>query len=189
MPETSSSKLQTLLDRQAIRDCIYRYARAVDRHDEELIATVFHADAVDNHGAFVGRVPHFIEWVNGLHEARCISHSHNITCHIHEINGDVAHAESYICWVLSLRDGRTVHVGSGRYLDRLERRNGEWRISLRRVVTELRFNADAAAFEAIERSAHGTWDRNDPSYQRPIRFPAELQRDLLTGGRLVSPAT
>lgn len=188
MPETSSSKLQTLLDRQAIRDCIYRYARAVDRHDEELIATVFHADAVDNHGAFVGRVPHFIEWVNGLHEARCISHSHNITCHSCEISGGVAHAESYICWVLGLVDGRTVHFGSGRYLDRLERRNGEWRIAVRRVVTELRFNTDAVAFEASERSAHGTWDRNDPSYQGRLRLPARLQQDRMAAGGSGSPA-
>jgi hypothetical protein len=36
MRETHSPEVQRLLDREAIWDCLYRYTRGLDRHDEEL---------------------------------------------------------------------------------------------------------------------------------------------------------
>jgi hypothetical protein len=41
-------------------------------------------------------------------------------------------------------DGVTAHVISGRYLDRLERRDGKWKIALRPSIVELTFTADAS---------------------------------------------
>ena len=46
--------LQLLIDRQEILDCLNRYCRALDRHDDELLTSVFHPDAVDNHGPWAG---------------------------------------------------------------------------------------------------------------------------------------
>ena len=40
-------RMQDLLDRQAILDCLNRYCMGVDRHDSELLISAFHADAVD----------------------------------------------------------------------------------------------------------------------------------------------
>ena len=39
-----------LLDRQAILDCLHTYCRAMDRLDRELLMTVYHEDAIDDHG-------------------------------------------------------------------------------------------------------------------------------------------
>ena len=64
--------VKALLDRQAILDCMRRYCRGVDRRDEALILSVYHPDAIDDHGAFLGDPDEFIEWgrqraINGPH--------------------------------------------------------------------------------------------------------------------------
>ena len=46
---------------------------------------------------------------------------------LYEIDGDVAHAETYWFYGAKNRDGSNWLAG-GRYLDRLERRDGAWRI-------------------------------------------------------------
>ena len=35
-------------------DAIHRYCRAVDRADRDLLVSVYHPDAIDDHGLFVG---------------------------------------------------------------------------------------------------------------------------------------
>jgi hypothetical protein len=174
-----NQELQYLLDRQAILDCVYRYCRGLDRHDPELLASAFHPDAVDNHGNFVGYIPDFVKWGNALHGAGFLAHTHNITCHFADIDGDVAHAESYVIFVLRRKDSTTVLVGGGRYLDRFERRNGIWKIALRRLITDWRFEADGSVFTlSPDGYPHGTWDHQDPSYERPLVLPAEQQKKL-----------
>jgi SnoaL-like domain len=179
MSEKLAPELQYLLDRLAIQDCVYRYSRGLDRHDETILAGVFHPDAVDNHGDFVGYIPEFVSWGNALHEASYRGHTHNITCHTAEIDGDVAHAESYVIFVLRHKDGKTVNVGGGRYLDRFERRNGEWRIALRRLIMDWRFVADGSVWAANSGGyEHGRWDHEDASYQRPLELPAADREKL-----------
>lgn len=179
MQDTKSEKIQYLLDRRAILDRIHSYPGGVDRHDEELIAGVFHPDAIDDHGKFVGSVTEFVTWVNGIHEATEAAHTHNITTHSCRIEGDVAHTESYVLWALRHQSGTSVMLGSGRYIDRLEKRNGEWKIALRRTVTDMRLRADGTVFEKVAKSFPvGTWDRTDPKFQRPFQPGAELQDRL-----------
>ena len=109
---------------------------------------------------------------------------HNITCHSAEIKGDVAHTESYVMFVLASKDYKTVNVGGGRYIDRIEKRNGEWKISLRRLVMDWRFEADASNWTADTRPyARGTWDHSDTSYQRPLELPPNLKEALRLKGK------
>ena len=58
--------VRELQDRQAIYDCLMRYSRAVDRLDRELLLSVYHDDAVDDHGMFVGDPQEFADWVVGM---------------------------------------------------------------------------------------------------------------------------
>ena len=44
------AEIRALLDRQAITDALHLYCRAIDRTDEELLASVYHPDAIDDHG-------------------------------------------------------------------------------------------------------------------------------------------
>src|SRR5215217_5471913 len=119
-----------LMDRTAILDCINRHARGCDRHDVDLIDSAYHDDGVDEHGIATNLGPEYGEWANKTHAETSIVHTHNITTHSCEIDGDTAHAESYVIVVLIGRDGRNAQFISGRYIDRLERRNGHWRIAV-----------------------------------------------------------
>jgi ketosteroid isomerase-like protein len=159
---TMTPELQYLLDRQAIEDVVRRYARGVDRHDVRTMNTVFHDDMVDNHGPFVGGREAFTTWVNDLHSHKTTIHMHGITTHSCRIDGDAAFAETYVTFVLKLREGGKVMFGSGRYIDRLERRDGTWRIALRRTMTDSRF--ESGSVEPPAGVARGTWDRTDPSH-------------------------
>ena len=54
---------EEMADREAIRDCLYRYSRGVDRCDEEMLRSVYWEDALDDHCLFVGRREELIAWV------------------------------------------------------------------------------------------------------------------------------
>jgi hypothetical protein len=61
---------------------------------------------------------------------------------------------------------------NGRYLDRLERREGTWRIAVRRSTVEWTATADASLLQSPfftkQAFLKGTRDKNDLSYQRPL---------------------
>jgi hypothetical protein len=69
-------------------------------------------------------------------------------------------------------DGKTAQFISGRYMDLLERRDGQWRITIRRSTVEGMFIADArvllSPFFTEKGYLVGTRDRTDLSYDRPL---------------------
>jgi hypothetical protein len=171
-------EVRQLRDRQDILDCLQRYCRGLDRLDPELIASAYHPDAVDNHYLFVGGVEAFVQHAIEV-ESRFLATHHAITNHTCEIDGDTAHAESYVHWFLRRRDEKTISCGGGRYLDRLERRQGQWRIAVRRLFMDFWVDLDAAAWN---RDQHwfviGSRDRQDASYQRPLTIPADVAAEI-----------
>jgi len=46
------TQIATLIAKEAIRDLVMAYARAADRKDVDLMRTLYHSDAVENHGSF-----------------------------------------------------------------------------------------------------------------------------------------
>lgn len=178
---TLEEKVNYLLDRQAILDCINSYTRGLDRHDDEMLADAFHPDAIDNHGFWAGPREAFVKWANYECHSALGGHAHNITSHTCEIDGDEATAESYVIFVHRFTDGKTVNVGGGRYLDRLEKRDGKWRLSFRRLVVDYRFTADGSVFGDWDGYPKGAQDKSDISYDRPYRLPDEIQRRVDRG--------
>jgi hypothetical protein len=166
-----------LKDRAEILDCVARHARGCDRHDVELLTNTYHHDGIDEHGDARIPGPDYAAWANGVHGASSSAHLHNITTHSCEIDGDTAHAESYVLVTLLTPDATTATVMCGRYLDRLERRDGAWRIALRRSTVELAFTADASllqsTFFTAQHYIRGTRDVDDLSYRRPLHVDDE----------------
>jgi len=164
-----------LLDRAAILDCVAAHARGCDRHDAELLTSTYLDDGVDVHGSTVNAGADYAAWANEVHAATSQNHLHNVTTHTCDIDGDEAHAESYVMVTLLSPDGSTVTVMCGRYVDRLERRDGRWRIAVRQATVEAAFTADARLLQskyfAAQGYEHGTRDRSDVSYERPLRVP------------------
>jgi hypothetical protein len=68
------------------------------------------------------------------------------------------------------RDEAKVDLGGGRYVDRLERRDGEWRIAARELVLDWTARADAAVYADVATYSQGRWDRDDLSYRRPFEL-------------------
>lgn len=131
------SDLQELRAREAIRDCLFRYARGIDRADETALLSSYWPDATDSHGATSGPVVGFFERVRDAwsRTPRNIHHITNILIAFRD--ADSAEVESYFL-ALQRAEGpdgvaRQVML-SGRYCDLFQRRNGEWRVAERTVV-------------------------------------------------------
>ena len=167
------ARLERLLDRQDILDCLPRFSRGMDRLDREIFLSAFHDDAVIAAGPFVGAAAACFDWAKPLHEAGQVATHHNLLNVTVEIAGETAHAETYYLFVGRNRDESNWLAG-GRYIDRLEKRAGQWRIALRTNAIEwsgmvptmpLPF-ADIPDLHGNGAPSRG---RNDPSYQRPLR--------------------
>lgn len=161
-----------LKDRQAIQDLIARHARGHDRHDVDLLTSAYHDDGVDEHGHAINAGPLYAQWSNAVHAAGSDQHLHNITTHLCEIDGDVAHCESYVMVSLLDRGGKTARIINGRYIDRVERRDGAWKIALRRSTVDTLITGDASILQHpkfVEQGyAKGMREGSDVSYQRPL---------------------
>ena len=172
--------IQYLMDRTAILDCISSHARGHDRHDVELLTGAYHNDGVDEHGYAINPGPDYAEWANGVHAAGSLLHTHNITTHTCDIDGDTAHCESYVLVILLNNDGETARLISGRYIDRLERRDGAWKIALRRTTVDALLSGDASILQSPlfhdQGYTKGTRDRRDVSYQRPLSLENTPER-------------
>jgi hypothetical protein len=171
-----AERLQHLLDRQEILDCIHRCARGMDRHDADVIASAYHPDAYDDHGTFRGTAAEFIAHVNGSDASKgahtaFLTHQHLVTNNVVNIDGNEAHSETYYLFIGQLRREATIQLCAGRYIDRFERRDGQWKIAARRVVmeclTQLKDPVDLSV-EPYSRFTRGAWDRSDVSWERPL---------------------
>ncbi|MEL7107863.1 MAG: nuclear transport factor 2 family protein [Pseudomonadota bacterium] len=130
------NKLHDLLNREAIRDCLYRYCRGIDRADEAALRSAYWPDGTDNHGPYQGSASGFVDWaLNALKYAeRNIHQIHNILI---EFKPGGAAVESYFSAFQRQPDAKGVMQElemKGRYVDWFEQRDGEWRIRNRTVV-------------------------------------------------------
>ncbi|MEE3329886.1 MAG: nuclear transport factor 2 family protein [Myxococcota bacterium] len=164
---TQSDALRELLDERAIRQVVLRYCRGIDRMDRELVRACYHPGAEDHHGSFRGDVDAFIEWV-----WRLLEH-YDSTMHlvgnllVEFASPQVACVETY---------GTAFHRGDPeeakrnlvtgfRYIDRFERRDGDWRIAKRVATTEwARVDVPENWWPISDDLLSGTRDRSDPVY-------------------------
>jgi hypothetical protein len=130
----ATPELQALLDREAIRDCLLRYCRGIDRADEAALRSAYWDDATDCHGAWNGSAAGFI--AQALARLRQGGRRvHQVTGIAIELHGDVAAVESsfFALQAPAHAPGQETFL-CGRYVDRFERRGGAWRIAARTVV-------------------------------------------------------
>jgi hypothetical protein len=166
MAETRGARdpeVQELLDKNAIREALMRYCRGVDRLDIPLINSTFHPDAINEHwmtgppliGEEIGQS--IVDF-----EGKMKKTMHNITNQVISLHGDSAGSETYwVVWQIRIDGDDEVRFHNvGRYIDRFERRNGEWKIAHRLVVRE--FSTQDPVVRV--RSGSAQRDLTDPSY-------------------------
>jgi hypothetical protein len=172
MDEDLARELRELLDRQQISDCLHRYSRGLDRFDRELAQSAYHPDALDDHQAFIGNGHALVEWADGFHKDVWDSHQHHLTNMTIELEGDTAHTETYFIVTARKKDSFETFLCGGRYIDRFERRHGEWRIAARVATSEWVLDEQVAA-TMIPLSFAATRDRDDASWRRPLNVERE----------------
>jgi hypothetical protein len=151
-----AASLQALLDREAIRDCLYRYCRGIDRCDEAALRSAYWEDATDCHGAWNGSAGGFID--QALAKLRQGGRRvHQITNVLIELHGDAAAVESsfFALQTMAAQPAQQTFL-CGRYVDRFERRAGQWRVAARTVV-----------YDWIEERARPELARDDPALFGP----------------------
>lgn len=159
-------------DRADIQACLLRYTRGIDRHDRELMLSAYWPDAFDEHGVAEGHAAEFVDWAMGWHHEFQTKHHHIIANHTLELDGDTAHGETYYIFWGENRQGPPT-LAFGRYVDRFEKRDGEWRIAHRVCVNDKTgtFNAPElpeSFQELLAKSGPSRRDREDVSYIRPL---------------------
>jgi len=131
MTSSGRTPLEALLDKQAITEVLYRYARACDRADEALMRACFHPGSIHRHGRYEGTSAEFVTFaMKIIRTAKATKHV--ITNPLIEFDGDGALSE---CHYLAYHRIPNAESGAeednfsgGRYLDRFERRGGVWKI-------------------------------------------------------------
>jgi hypothetical protein len=126
---------QAVLDRTELRAIALRYARAIDRHDRDLLLTCYHEDAIDHHGTvFRGDPLTFAAWLPDIMRQFEVT-AHYIMNTDYRLAGDFAEGEIYfLAYHRTVPPERRELFVGGRYHDRYERRGGEWRIAHRTIA-------------------------------------------------------
>jgi len=132
--------LQNLIDREAIRDLVLCYSRAIDRKDVGLLRDLYTEDATDTHGdSFDGNAEDYCKFIEGSLPFMTYS-GHHACNHMIEVQGDEGNGEVYaIAWHIlpdQNNPGKRVEdIMLVRYIDNYRRcADGKWRFS-KRVVT------------------------------------------------------
>lgn len=138
--------LEEISARMEIHDVLMRYCRGIDRRDADLIRSAYFEDAVDTRSYYkrdstadnLAR-----RAVEGFGDLPDYSQHHTTNEIIDlDLDNDLARVESYVIachpvgpetsLLFAPEDGkRHLRFVGGRYLDRFERRDGEWRIARR----------------------------------------------------------
>lgn len=189
------ARLQTLLDKADIRETIYHAVRAIDRLDETLLRSVFHADATLDlgPGIFQGASSDYVPWVLAVMAQARSTHHLIGQVDIH-LDGEVARVETYA--QVHLRSdkptGREDLFMGLRYLDRMERRpagrGGVYKISHRKQVVDwVRTEVVSDLFYHQNPDAlWGAHTKADPSYHM-ANFPGSNGRSSNFLGRHYDP--
>lgn len=176
---SNAQRLNELLDKQDIAEVIARYCRGVDRHDEALIRSAYHDDAWEHHGAYRGRsVDDFVEYANGRSDL-FERVNHYLCNQLIELDGDIARVESYAIALHQSRQEDQVSqtIFGGRYVDKMERRDGRWGIVDRVVVCDWSRVDQVSEWTRGALFAQATNDESDLVYDRGT--PGRRLRDAI----------
>jgi ketosteroid isomerase-like protein len=142
-PEMTGQAIRQLLDKEAIRELVLLYSRAIDRRDYALLRDLYTDDAVDRHGPeFEGGIDEFIAMIEGA-MPRYAWTAHHVCNHMIGVDGDEGSGEVYALAIHVLDDPdrpgeRIEDFLAVRYIDNYRRcEDGKWRFSLRDVAFDM----------------------------------------------------
>jgi hypothetical protein len=143
---SDSDIVREVADRQAIAHVLTLYSRGIDRCDIETLTSTFWPDGTANYG---GNAQNAHDWAAATVAALKTMHRtfHSLSNMLIDLDGDTARGETYCTAYHEITgpQGLTEMVVGGRYLDRLEKRGGAWRILHRVYVMDWNRNVPSTA--------------------------------------------
>lgn len=159
--------LEHLADRAAIDDLLSLHCRGLDRQDVEAIREAYWPDAHVDYGAYKGNAHIFaglvVEALAGAYELT----RHSLCNTLVRFTGDQALSESSVTAAHLFVGAEQEMLFYGRYLDKLEKRDGQWKLTHRQVVMDwsrcmpVTDERGSAAFKDMAKGATG---QTDPLY-------------------------
>ena len=170
------SHIREQFDRQDINEVLINVCRAYDRCDHDLMRSAYWPEATDDSG---GSEMNAMEWVD--HALVRIKDLYRVSVHtcsnVHvELDGEAAWVESYLvahelhnsnAHSASIQiDGIVDCTGCIRFLDRFEKRDGEWRIARRKAILEMnRYVPASARWDVTYTQSRSARYPDDPWYE------------------------
>lgn len=159
-------RFQDMLDHHEIRKVLALYCHACDRGDAVLMASVYTGeDSFDDHGLVQASGPEYATRMTANILERTDAVWHVLGQSVIAIEGDFAGAETFFLGFMRLKevDGVSkLNQLAGRFVDKLERIDGEWKIRHRTCVRDtsitLRVEEDMQAGYGLK---PGTRDASD----------------------------
>ena len=175
MGEDVTPELRRWLDRQEIVEVLARYTRAVDRRDWEALRACYHPGALDHHTGYDGDADGFVDFVMKVMPENLVT-QHLVGQQFVEVDGDVARSEAYaINTHRHIGEPDQDYTSGCRYVDRMERRNGEWRIAERFAVRDWTRSDANRFYDTDIPGPKGTRDRDDLLFTLPGWPPARAE--------------
>ena len=133
MPDTREQKLDRLLTEREVLQIAHTLSRHVDRGNLEGMRQCFFPDAVAEYGFNKTKTVDELLDHFKIQRTQLTGVQHHITTRAIAVDGDYAEVENYVVahTVMQEDDGPKTFVIGGRYLDKYERRDGEWKIAHR----------------------------------------------------------
>jgi ketosteroid isomerase-like protein len=162
----TEAQIDHALSKQALHELSMTYARAIDRADASLMASVFHDDATVVTGVFNGNAREFAQKIVGYVRENIERCFHSIANEWYEMHGDDAVGESYV--IANMTAGGKDTLIGGRYIDSFQRRNGVWKIKARTFVVDWT-NTQPTSYESggmyAALTTRGCYGKSDPVYE------------------------
>jgi hypothetical protein len=138
MARKVSEFVSELADREAIKDCLLRYPRIMDRLDLSLAETFYWPEATDSHaGMFSGKLSQYFLFIEPMLR-QMEQTQHCLSNMLIEIDGSEARVETYVVGYhcIGKEENKLFITAAGRYLDVLHKRDDEWRLFKRQLVLD-----------------------------------------------------
>ncbi len=160
-------------DSEAVRQAIYRYARAVDRLDPQLLRDAFWPDARISLGTIYSGGPDGFADVAMGFMGMFAATRHDVSNILLAPDGKSIGYEAYVRTWHWQKDRGAELVVLGRYVGRAERREGEWRIAEHGELMDW----------GEERAVDSAWFESNAELEKGIRSLADGSYRWLASAR------
>lgn len=179
------NSIDDLLAEQAVRKALVSYSRGADRCDIDILKSAFHHDAEVRYGSYDGHYEAFCNNVIAGHLAMNYT-THTVVNQYLDIDAasGTGTGEIYVLAFLSMSqagdvmavdgykdsqsDGGYEYLVAGRYVDKYQCRDGDWRIALRQYIIDWSRTSEYTGHDPNNLFAsliyQGAKDKTDISY-------------------------